>query len=150
MGMMLMNATYRKEKTLASCITATLLSLNPTSGSSFSARLTTALNLAVRANSTHAKDVRLKTFTTLQTLFENIPDDVVLAKPEVKNGLERLLFDATFEGLPEAMRVKRAEALVTIAKVKGCTWIADKVRPEVEGVESSPVVRGVLAKVGKE
>jgi proteasome component ECM29 len=72
-----------------------------------------------------------------------------IADAKVKEPLEKLLFDATFEGLPEAMRMKRAEALVVIGKVKGCEWVVEKVRSEVEGGERSAVVRGVLGKVGK-
>jgi proteasome component ECM29 len=63
--------------------------------------------------------------------------------------LEKLLFDVSFEGLPEAMRMKRAEALVDVAKVGGCGWIIDRAKPEVEGGERSPGVRSVLGKVGK-
>jgi proteasome component ECM29 len=48
------------------------------------------------------------------------------------------------------MRQKRAEALVQIGKVKGCDWVAEKVKPEAEGGERSPVVRAILNKVGKQ
>lgn len=68
---------------------------------------------------------------------------------KAKGALEKLMFDPSFEGLPEAMRSKRAEALVVIARVNGCSWVADKVKPEADGAERSPVVRGILAKVGK-
>jgi proteasome component ECM29 len=64
--------------------------------------------------------------------------------------LGKLLFEPTYEGLPEAMRMKRAEALVVITKVESCKWVVERVRPEVEGGERSGVVRGVLARVGKE
>lgn len=72
---------------------------------------------------------------------------------KAKESLENLLFDASFEGLPEAMRMKRAEAMVEIAKLGGVekwTWLVEKVRPEAEGGERSVGVRGVLGKVGKE
>lgn len=60
-----------------------------------------------------------------------------------------MLFDPSFEGLPEAIRMKRAEALVAIGKVKGCDWVVEKVKPEVGGAERSAVVRAILAKVGR-
>lgn len=72
-----------------------------------------------------------------------------LADLKIKTALEKLLFDTSFEGLPEAMRMKRADALVAVGKSKDCGWVAEKVRPEVEGGERSAFVRGVLAKVGK-
>jgi proteasome component ECM29 len=94
--------------------------------------------------------VHLTTFTALHALFERLPADVPLADPKAKEALEKLLFEPTYEGLPEAMRMKRAEALVVIAKVQSCKWVVERVRPEIEGGERSPVVRGVLGKVGKE
>lgn len=45
--------------------------------------------------------------------------------------------------------MKRAEALVVVAKTRGCEWVGEKVRGEIEG-ERSGGVRGVLGKVGKE
>lgn len=102
----------------------------------------------VRANATRAKDIHLKTFTALHALFGRLPGGVVV-EDGAKQDLETLLFDAGFEGLPEAMRVKRAEAISVVAGAKGCGWVVEKVRPEVEGGERSPVVRGMLAKVGK-
>lgn len=45
--------------------------------------------------------------------------------------------------------MKRADALVQVAKVKSCDWVIDKVKPEIEGAERSAVVRGSLGKVGK-
>ena len=48
------------------------------------------------------------------------------------------------------MRLKRAEALVVVARVGGCGWVGEMVRGEVEGGERSVVVRGVLGRVGKE
>lgn len=89
-------------------------------------------------------------FTSIQSLFERLPADTPLDDGQAKNNLEKLLFDPTFEGLPEAMRMKRAEALVEIGKVKSCVWIVEKVRAEVEGGERSALVRGVLGKIGKE
>ena len=111
--------------------------------------MTSILSLVVKANSTHAKDVHLKTFTSLHSLFERVPTDLILADPQIKTALEKLLFDTTFEGLPEAMRMKRADALVAVGKIKDCGWILEKVKSEVEGGERSAVVRSVLAKVGK-
>ncbi|KAJ4344658.1 proteasome component M29 [Didymosphaeria variabile] len=140
-----------QEKTLAACISALTLSPNTTllSTQALTAHLSTLLPLIVKANSTRAKDIHLKTFTSLQALFERLPSDITVNE-EAKEALEKLLFDPSFEGLPEAMRVKRAEALIVVAKVGGCRWVADKVKPEVDGGERSAVVRGVLAKVGKE
>jgi proteasome component ECM29 len=74
---------------------------------------------------------------------------LVLDDAKARDALEKLLLEPTYEGLPEAMRVKRAEALVVVARVKGCEWVGESVEKEVDG-ERSPVVRGVLAKVGKE
>jgi proteasome component ECM29 len=104
--------------------------------------------LIVKANSTHAKDVNLTTFNSLQGLFERVPADITSGLDE-KATLEKLLFDQTFEGLPEAMRQKRAEALVALAKIKGTEWVVERIRPEIEGGERSPQVRGTLEKVGK-
>jgi proteasome component ECM29 len=140
----------RQEKTLAACVTALTSSPNPTllSGQALSKHLSVLLSLLVKANSTHAKDVHLTTFTSLHTLFESMSTDITI-EAKGKEALEKLLFDPSFEGLPEAMRTKRAETLVVASKIGGCEWISEKVKPEVEGGERSPVVRGVLAKVGK-
>ena len=59
------------------------------------------------------------------------------------------MFEPRFEGLPEAMRMKRAEALVAVGRVRGCEWILEKIKPEVDGGERSALVRNMLAKVGK-
>ena len=112
--------------------------------------LATSLALVLRANSTHSKDIHIKTFTTIQALFSRLPSETSFDDPEIKKSLESLFFDPRYEGLPEAMRLKRAEALVAVTKVKGCEWVVEKVKPEVEGGERSAVVRGVLSKVGKE
>jgi proteasome component ECM29 len=69
---------------------------------------------------------------------------------KAKSTLEKILFEPTYEGLPEAMRLKRAEALVAVGKVQGCEWVAEKARPEAEGTERSVAVREILAKIGKE
>lgn len=47
------------------------------------------------------------------------------------------------------MRLKRAEALVVLGKVKALGWLTEKVSPEINGGERSAAVRTVLAKVGK-
>lgn len=115
-----------------------------------SSRLASIFPLALKANSTHAKDVHLTTFNAVISLFERLPTDLPVLEPKTKEVLEGLLFDVSFEGLPEAMRMKRADALVAVGKVKGFQWIAEKVKPEVEGSERSAGVRAVLAKAGKE
>jgi proteasome component ECM29 len=120
------------------------------SAAELATRLSSIFPLVVKANSTHAKDVHLKTFTSLTSLFDPVPADLEITDAQAKTALEKILFDPSFEGLPEAMRVKRAEALVAVGKLKGCGWVAEKVKPEVEGGERSALVRGVLAKVGKE
>lgn len=105
--------------------------------------------MLLRANSTHARDIHLATFTSLQSLFERLPLDTPLSDAKAKDALQALLFDPSFEGLPEAMRVKRAEALVNIAKFKDCGSILTAVKSEADGGERSPAVRSILAKVGK-
>ena len=82
-------------------------------------------------------------------MFEHVPDGLSLGDSKAKAALEKILFEPTYEGLPEAMRMKRAEALVAVGKIKGCEWVAEKVRPEIEGTERSPAVKGILAKIGK-
>ncbi|KAF1996134.1 ARM repeat-containing protein [Amniculicola lignicola CBS 123094] len=143
--------TALKEKTLSACVSALLNAPNTNllSPADLSKRITSVLNFAVKANSTHAKDVYLTTFTSLQSLFGRLPTETTLSDAAAKTALEKLLFDPTFEGLPEAMRMKRAEALVTISKVNGFEWIVEKVQPEVAGGERSVGVRGVLGNVGK-
>ncbi|KAF2109064.1 major component of the proteasome [Lophiotrema nucula] len=140
-----------KEKTLSACISALLNAPNPDrlSPTDLSQRLATILPLVVKANTTHARDVHLTTFTSLQSLFERLPSDLLITDTKAKEALEKLMFNATFEGLPEAMRAKRAEALVVIGKVKSCGWVGEKVKPEAEGTERSATVRAILAKVGK-
>ncbi|KAL1595663.1 proteasome component M29 [Paraconiothyrium brasiliense] len=140
-----------QEKTLLACISALTLSPNTAllTPQALNTHLSTLLPLIVKANSTHAKDIHVTTFTSLQALFERLPTDVMV-NDQAKEALEKLLFDPSFEGLPEAMRMKRAEALVIVAKVGGCGWVGGKVKPEVGGGERSAVVRGVLAKVGKQ
>ncbi|KAF2730427.1 ARM repeat-containing protein [Polyplosphaeria fusca] len=140
-----------KEKTLSSCVTCLLNAPNPSKNSSteLSTRLTTIFPMLVRANSTHARDIHLATFTSLQSLFERLPSDTQFSGPEAEDALKALLFDSSFEGLPEAMRLKRAEALVAIAKAKHCSWIIEAVKAEAEGGERSPAVRNILVKVGK-
>jgi proteasome component ECM29 len=142
---------YRQEKTLSSSVSALLDSLNVTklSSTDLSARLTNVLPLVIKANSTHAKTIHLQTFKSLKSMFDRVPAVTDLSNGDIKTSLETLLFDASFEGLPEAMRTKRAETLVAIAKVNGCKWVVEKVKPEVDGGERSSVVRGTLAKVGK-
>lgn len=93
--------------------------------------------------------MHLTTFTSLKDLFESLPADQPFKEQGIKQALEKILFDTSFEGLPEAMRMKRAEALVAVGKVKECEWVVEKVRPEFEGGERSAFVRGVLGKVGK-
>jgi proteasome component ECM29 len=112
--------------------------------------ITEILPRAIKINSTHARDVHLATFTSLHSLFDRVPSDLPLQDAKVKEALEKLLFDATFEGLPEAMRQKRAEALVAIGKVKELSvWVAERAKVEAEGGERSAGVRAVLAKAGK-
>jgi proteasome component ECM29 len=141
----------RQEKTLSACVSALFDAPNCSklSSADLSKRITSMLPLVLRANAEHAKDVHLTTFRSVQAVFERLPTDLVL-DAKAKELLEKILFDSTYEGLPEAMRVKRAEALIKVAKVDSCKWIVDSVKPQVEGAERSPVVRGILAKVGKE
>jgi proteasome component ECM29 len=114
-----------------------------------SKRLSTLLPLVAKANSTHDKNVHLTTFTSIKDLFEGLSAEQPLKEEEIRQALEKILFQTSFEGLPEAMRMKRAEALVTVGQVNECGWIVEKVRPEAEGAERSAFVRGVLGKVGK-
>ncbi|KAF2015929.1 ARM repeat-containing protein [Aaosphaeria arxii CBS 175.79] len=139
-----------QEKTISACISALSDAPNPNklSPTELADRLTTILPLIAKANSTRAKDIHLKTFTSLLSLFERVPADLPLSDAKAKEALEKVLFDPTFEGLPEAMRLKRAEALVAIAKVKQCAWVVEKLKPEVGGGERSAAVRNVLAKAG--
>ncbi|CAI6341703.1 unnamed protein product [Periconia digitata] len=149
-----------KEKTLSSVVTLLLSSLNPTKLSSpnLTAHLRNALALAVRANSTRARNVHLATFTSLHALFARLSAQATAAEGnktvsvgddvKAKESLEKLLFDASFEGLPEAMRMKRAEAIVETSKVDGCGWLVEKVKPEMDGGERSAGVRAVLGKAG--
>lgn len=78
-----------------------------------------------------------------------MPPELSITDPQAKGALEKSLFDPSFEGLPEAMRMKRADALVSVSKVTGCKWVSEKVKPEIEGMERSASVRTTLAKVGK-
>lgn len=94
--------------------------------------------------------MHLTAFTSLHALFKRLPADLPLTDAKAKDALGKLLFEPTYEGLPEAMRMKRAEALVVIANVQSCRWVVERLGAEVEGGERSPVVRGVLTKVGKE
>ncbi|ORY12152.1 proteasome stabiliser-domain-containing protein [Clohesyomyces aquaticus] len=141
-----------KEKTLQASIVALLSSPNTTrlSPSDLSTRLSTTLPLVARATSSHEKTTHLTSFTSLAALFAKVPKDTKLDKAEAKSALEKILFDPSFEGLPEVMRIKRVEALIEIGKVADCGWVVDMVKPEVEGKERSKGVRDVLAKVGKE
>jgi proteasome component ECM29 len=145
------NVYNRHERTLSACVAALTLSPNTTilSPQALSAHLSTLLPLIVKANSTHAKDIHLKTFTSLHSLFERLPTETSIDE-KAKGALEKLMFDPSFEGLPEAMRMKRAEALVVVGKASGSGWVAEKVKAEVDGGERSPVVRAVLAKIGKQ
>jgi proteasome component ECM29 len=95
--------------------------------------------------------VYLTTFTSLHALFERLPTDLDLSDG-AKDALQKLLFEPTYEGLPETMRLRRAEALVVVAKVRSCRWVGEMVREEIvgEGVERSAVVRGVLGSVERE
>lgn len=140
----------RQEKTLAACVTA--LTLSPNSEllepQALSTLLSTLLPLLVKANTTRAKDIHLATFISLHALFERLPAGIMIEE-KAKVAPEKLFFDPSFEGLPEAMRMKRAEALVSLSKLGGCEWVVEKVNPEVEGGERSIVVRGVLSKIGK-
>lgn len=140
----------RQEKTLAACITALTLSPNTEliKPQALSALLSTLLPLVAKANTTRAKDIHLTTFTSLHALFERLPAGTTIEE-KAKVTLEKLLFDPSFEGLPEAMRTKRAEALVSLSKLEGCEWVSDRVKPEVDGGERSAVVRGLLSKIGK-
>lgn len=144
-------ALCRTEKTLASTVTALLSSPNESklSPSQLTECLSSIFPLVVKANSTHAKDVHVTTFSSLHTLFEHMPSNLTLNE-DAKVALDKLLFNAGFEGLPEAMRMKRAEAIVVICRATSCMWIVEKVRPEVEGAERAALVRAVLAKAGKE
>jgi proteasome component ECM29 len=119
------------------------------SAATFSQRLADSIfPLVVKANSTHAKDVHLTTFTAISSLFEHTPEDLSLESDKVRNTLEKILFEPTYEGLPEAMRLKRAEALVAVGGVRGCEWVTEKVRPEIGSTERSAAVKKVLAKIG--
>lgn len=138
---------HRQEKTLSACVSTLLSSLHPLLTSpTFSSALSTILPLILRANSTHAKNIHLTTFNSLQSLFLAASSDLSLTlNPEAQTAFEKILFDPTYEGLPEAMRLKRAEALVAIGKIKGCEWVGERVTEEMNG-ERSAVVKGVLAK----
>lgn len=143
---------FRQEKTLAASITSLLESPNQAklTPPDLCRRLVSILPLVVKANSNHAKEIRLTTFTSIQSFFEHVPADLSLENAQAKATLEKLLFNPSFEGLPEAMRMKRAEALAAVAKVKGCQWIIEMVKAEVcGGREKSSGVRSVLATVGE-
>jgi proteasome component ECM29 len=119
------------------------------SAANLSERLASSLlPLVVKANSTHAKDVHLMTFTSISSVFEHAPEGLSLGDTQAKTALEKILFEPTYEGLPEAMRLKRAEALVAVARIHGCEWVAEKARPEMEGTERSAAVKGILAQIG--
>lgn len=137
---------------MSACVTCLLDSPNPEklSPAELSSRLSSIFPLVLKANSTHAKDVHLATFNAVKLLFERLPTDLPVLEPKAKEALEGVLFDVSFEGLPEAMRMKRAEALVAVGKAKEYGWVIERVKPEVEGAERSAGVRAVLAKVGKE
>ncbi|KAF2749465.1 ARM repeat-containing protein [Sporormia fimetaria CBS 119925] len=141
-----------REKTLAACVSVLCDSLNLLQVSTMesSTNLEDVLPMIVKANSTHAKDVHLATFTAVGELFERVYRHGVVIWEKAKAALEKIFFDPSFEGLPEAMRMKRGEALVKVSKCVGCEWVVERVKPEVEGGERSPVVRGVLGKIEKQ
>jgi proteasome component ECM29 len=91
--------------------------------------------------------VHLTTFISLQELCSRLPPDFYAGNPGLKQSFEALLFDPAYEGLPEAMRIKRGETLCAMATVKGCEWVYDKIQMEIAQVEKSPVVIGVLEKI---
>ncbi|KAF2280667.1 ARM repeat-containing protein [Westerdykella ornata] len=135
-----------RDQTLSACVSSLLSSLHPLlTSSSFSSAFGDTLPLILRANSIHAKNIHLTTFTSLHALFLAAASDLSLAiEPEAKAAFEKILFDPTYEGLPETMRVTRAQALIAIGRIRGCKWAAERAAEEMNG-ERSLVVKGVLA-----
>lgn len=94
-------------------------------------------------------------FEAVQSLFDRIftqePTGSFSTGNEVqlKEVLESLLFDARYDGLSEAMRVKRAQAILAVAKLPERGFarglLGGKLGAEIES-ERSPVVRAELEK----
>ncbi|OCK83918.1 hypothetical protein K432DRAFT_379061 [Lepidopterella palustris CBS 459.81] len=139
------------EKTLAAAVEALCDSINPKilQGDALTKALTEALSLAATAASTHSRPVHLAAFEALKSLFDRLAPDagLALSSPQLHASLQKLLFDSRFEGLSEAVRLKRAQAVVSLARCEGAGWARELVRGEVEGrAEKSAVVRGELGK----
>lgn len=166
---------YRKEKTLASaveslmdCVNPKVIqgagkyisSVEPTVSKSSIPRLISStdliktidsiLALAAQASSTHSRPVHLAAFESLKTLFDRLASvpDLELDSPDLDRSLSKLLFDPSFEGLSEAIRLKCAQAIVAVSKIEGVE-LKERVESEMAR-EKSPVVRKELEKAGVE
>ncbi|KAK7521973.1 proteasome stabiliser-domain-containing protein [Phyllosticta citriasiana] len=143
---------YRRTKTCASAIFALIASIHPPhlpTSDELTPAILRALSNTARLNNLHSPSIHVAVFENLCLLFE-ICGTADVDKAALRDVLQKLLFDPRYEGLSEARRLKRAEAIVSAAKWLGdeSAWVKEMVGRELAGgSERSGDVKAVLAKV---
>ncbi|KAK7542415.1 proteasome stabiliser-domain-containing protein [Phyllosticta citribraziliensis] len=141
-----------RNKTSTSAIFALIASIQPAylpTADQLTPTILRALSLTARLNTLHSPPIHVAVFENLGLLVE-ICGASDIDKSALRDVLQKLLFDPRYEGLSEAQRLKRAEAIVKVAKWLGDegAWVKEMVGRELgSGTERSGDVKAVLAKV---
>ncbi|KAK8218585.1 proteasome stabiliser-domain-containing protein [Phyllosticta capitalensis] len=142
-----------RTKTTTSAIFALTNCIHPShlpTAAELTPALLRSLSLVARINTLHSAQIHVAVFDNLPPLFELCASSPV-DKVALRDVLKTLLFDPRYEGLSEAQRLKRAEAIVSVAKWLGAeegAWVRELVQQELgSGVERSGDVKKVLSKV---
>ncbi|KAH7062064.1 proteasome stabiliser-domain-containing protein [Macrophomina phaseolina] len=146
-----------RDNTATGAIFALQASINPKllQDTALSGAALRALSLVRKINTLPSNAIHVATFEALQSLF----DRVFAQEPtgsfstgnemQLKDVLEALLFDDRYDGLSEAMRIKRAQAMHALAKLPergfARSLLVGRLGKEIEQ-ERSPVVRAELEK----
>ncbi|KAF2842824.1 hypothetical protein M501DRAFT_31973 [Patellaria atrata CBS 101060] len=143
-----------RNKTLAGAIASILDSVNPVlvKGADPVSQTSRALEVAAKAITSSFSVIQESTFEGLKEFFERLehadsnpetPDDMSI-------NVSKLLFGWSNDAMAEALRIKKAKAILAFAKIpwKGIvkTVLDEHLRNEIEG-EKSTVVRKELESV---
>ncbi|KAL1638553.1 proteasome component M29 [Diplodia intermedia] len=147
----------RRDNTATGAIFALQASINPKllQDTALSGAALRFLDQARKLNTLPSNTIHVAVFEALQSLFDRVYTQEPTGsfstgnEAQLKEALDALLFNARYDGLSEAMRVKRAQAIHALAKLPERGFarglLVGKLGPEIES-ERSPVVRAELEK----
>ncbi|OJD31126.1 proteasome component [Diplodia corticola] len=146
-----------RDNTATGAIFALQASINPKllQDTALSGAALRFLDQARKLNTLPSNTIHVAVFEALQSLFDRVYTQEPTGsfstgnEAQLKEALDALLFNARYDGLSEAMRVKRAQAIHALAKLPERGFarglLVGKLGPEIES-ERSPVVRAELEK----